>query len=139
VRVRAIRQERLVRDPVIELYAVIDEAVLRRNMGGPKVMRPQLEHLITLSELPNVDIRILPLDRDISLAPGSFEILSFAPPEAPGTATLGDVVGAENLTSQLFIEGEDTDTYMFRIVYGALAEACLPPDDSRRFIFGLAR
>jgi Domain of unknown function (DUF5753)/Helix-turn-helix domain len=134
VRVRAIRQERLVSAPVIQLSAVIDEAVLLRNIGGPGVMRPQLEHLIVMSELPNVDIRVLPLGRDISLAPGSFEILSFAPPEAPGTAILEDVVGAENLTTQLFIGGQDAGTYMFRAVYDALVRASLSPDDSKRLI-----
>jgi hypothetical protein len=139
VRVRTIRQERLTRDPVIQLHAVIDEAVLRRNMGGPRVMRAQLEHLIAVGELPNVDIRVLPLNREISLAPGSFEILSFAPPEAPGTVTLGDVVGAENLATQLYVEGQEADTYMFRVVYDALVEASLTPDQSQRFMIELAR
>jgi hypothetical protein len=139
VRVRTIRQERLTRDPVIQLYAVIDEAVLRRNMGGPKVMRPQLEHLVTVSELPNVDIRILPLSQDASLAPGSFEMLSFAPPEVPGAATLEDVVGTEKIATQLYVEGEESVTYMFRAVFDALVQASLSPDDSRRLIIEIAR
>jgi hypothetical protein len=132
VRVRMRRQERLTREPVLHLSSVIDEAVLLRRMGGSEVMRAQLDHLITTSELPNVEVRILPLDREVPLIATSFSVLSFGPWTA-GVARLGDVVNIEGLKGQQYIEGED-DTYMFRLFFQALTRAALPPDQSRRLL-----
>jgi len=137
VRVRMIRQERLACRPVLYLSAIIDESVLLRNMGGAPVMRAQLEHLAQMSEQPNVDIRILPLNRNISLAVGSFLVLSFSARATPASVGLGDVVSTESLRADLYIEGED-DTYRYRVVHKALADASLPPDDSRDFITNVA-
>lgn len=60
---RLARQDLLTRanDPP-HLFAVIDQAAILRPVGGPKVMREQLEHLLTMSELPNVSIQVVELD-----------------------------------------------------------------------------
>ena len=60
VRVRLERQEQLIREGGPELYFVLDEAVIRRWMGGPDVLRRQLNHLRVVAERPNVHIQVLP-------------------------------------------------------------------------------
>ncbi|MER7036000.1 helix-turn-helix domain-containing protein, partial [Streptomyces albidoflavus] len=59
VDLRARRQQRLYGDAPLQMHAVIWEAALRQVMGGPAVMRSQLEHLRGLAELPNVHIQVL--------------------------------------------------------------------------------
>ena len=68
VEARVIRQQLLTRDPPLELTAVIDESVLHRRFGSKAVMTAQLTHLVEASELPNVELRILPLDGEESPA-----------------------------------------------------------------------
>jgi len=61
VDLRMRRQCLLGRDDAPTLWVVMEEASLRREVGGPQVMRPQLDRLIEASELPNVTFRIVPL------------------------------------------------------------------------------
>jgi hypothetical protein len=133
VRVRMIRQERLTCDPVLNVAAVIDEAVLLRRMGDNALMRAQLEHLCTVADLPNLDLRILPLDREIPLFATSFTVLGFGSWTAGDRGSLGDVVNIESIKTEQYIEGE-TDTYLFRVFFQALARAALSPEDSRRLL-----
>jgi transcriptional regulator with XRE-family HTH domain len=60
VQLRADRQRRLAGEEPLTLRAVIDEAALRREVGGPKVMRNQLRHLAEAAMLPNVTVQALP-------------------------------------------------------------------------------
>jgi transcriptional regulator with XRE-family HTH domain len=60
VDLRVERQELLLREPVASLYFIMDEAVIRRVIGGHDVMRRQLRHLQRLAEYPNLTIRIVP-------------------------------------------------------------------------------
>jgi len=130
VRARMIRQEVLTsRNPPLELSAVIDESALLRKVDSPKVMSEQLRHLAEMAMLPNVQVRILPLKSDTSLMADSFGVFGFQ--------ELGDVVSTEAAIDQMSIEGE-TDTYPFRLVFGAFAEAALSPDDSRKLILQTA-
>ena len=92
LRVRMLRQARLTQEPVLRLSVVIDEAVLLRGVGDPGVMRAQLAHLADTAELPNIDLRILPLSQNFGLHGGSFAILSFRSQDVPEEAALGDVV-----------------------------------------------
>ncbi|MEV6630132.1 helix-turn-helix transcriptional regulator [Actinoplanes sp. NPDC051470] len=62
IRLRLQRQARLSGTNPLELAAIVDESVLRRNIGGEAVMRDQLQHLVDIAQSPNVTIRILPLD-----------------------------------------------------------------------------
>jgi hypothetical protein len=128
-----LRQERLTRKPPLQLSVVIDEAVLLRRVGGNAVMRAQLRRLLDDASRPNVDLRILPLKRDIALLSGSFVIMSFGDRAAPEDVGLGDVVSTENLTTELYIEGE-TDTYLYRLFFQALAKASLSSTASRNAI-----
>ncbi|MFI7000886.1 helix-turn-helix domain-containing protein [Nocardia sp. NPDC050175] len=99
VQVRQRRQEILHRsDPPI-VWAVIDEAALHRPVGGPRVHREQMEHLIQLADLPTVTVQVLPYSSGEHAAAGSsFSILRFAESELP------DIVYLEHLTSALYLD-----------------------------------
>jgi hypothetical protein len=131
LRVRMLRQERLTREPALQLSVIMDEAVLLRKVGDRGVMRAQLQRLAQVADLPNVDLRVLPLIRDVALLAATFVIMSFG---SPGAAdSLGDIVSTENLNTELYIEGE-TDTYLYRLFFEALTKASLPPAESRDLI-----
>jgi hypothetical protein len=133
LRVRQIRQERLTRKPVLQLYSIVDEAVLLRGVGDEAVMRAQLSHLIELSALPNVDLRVLPLKKNNALGGvPSFTIISFAPPGG-GERELRDVVNTESLSAELNLEGDET-THLFRLLFRKMTEASLSPSESRDLI-----
>jgi hypothetical protein len=108
VRLRLERQQLLTRPQPPKLWAVVDEAALRRPVGGPRVMRDQLEALITIvTKMPNVRLQVLPLAAGgHAAAGGSFTILRFPQRELP------DVVYLEQLTSALYLDSrEDVDFY----------------------------
>jgi hypothetical protein len=136
VRVRMIRQEVLTtRNPPLELSAVIDESVLLRKVGRREVMFEQLRHLAEMAQLPNIELRILPLQSETSLKADSFVVFGFSPQRE--TSKLGDVASTEGIESEIYIEGE-TDTYIFRLIFQAFAKAALDPDDSRELILRTA-
>ncbi len=107
VRMRLKRQEILAQPHPPQLWAVLDEAVVRRQVGGPAVMRAQLKHLIALSEQPNLTIQVMPLGFGAHHAEGgAFTILRFAEPE------LSDVVYLEYLTDAVYVDKpQDVDFY----------------------------
>jgi transcriptional regulator with XRE-family HTH domain len=135
VRVRMIRQEILRRDPSLELSVVLDESVLLKNVGGREVMRAQLRHLAAMSRLPNLELLVLPLRQDKPVFADSFQIFGFS--AIHQTGRLGDVVSTESVHAYLYVEGE-TDTYLYRLFFKALADASLSPEDSRHFIVQIA-
>jgi transcriptional regulator with XRE-family HTH domain len=99
VRLRMARQTLLTREHPPRLWAVVDEAALRRPVGGPGVMRGQLERLLDAAKLPNVTLQILPFDTGAHPAMvGSFSILRFADRELP------DVVYLEHLTNAVYLD-----------------------------------
>jgi hypothetical protein len=101
-------------------------------------MRAQLQHLADMADLPNVDLRILPLDREAPLVVTSFTILSFGTRIATDTVNLGDVVSTEAITADLYVEGE-TDTYQYKLFYRALQDASLSFEDSRLLLASTAQ
>jgi Domain of unknown function (DUF5753)/Helix-turn-helix domain len=134
VRSRMIRQERLTHEPVLQLSVVLDEAVLLRRVGDRGLMRAQLEHLTDVADLPNIDLRVMPLDRELALQAGSFVIMSFGSSSTAEAASLGDVVSTESLNTELHVEGE-TDTQLYRLFFQALTKASRSPAESRDLIF----
>lgn len=127
-----IRQDALTAsEPRLRLSAVLDESVLLRSFGGRKVMYEQLKHLAEMAELPNVELRVLPLQSDASLIADSFVIFGFS--ALHETSQLGDVVSTESLKSELYVEGE-TDTYIYRQFFRAVAKAALSPEASRHLL-----
>jgi hypothetical protein len=107
VRLRMARQQLLTRPQPPRLWAVLDEAALRRPIGGPKVMAGQLEALIEASTRPNVTLQVIPFSAGgHAAAGGAFSILRFPDRDLP------DVVYAEQLTSALYLDKrEDVDDY----------------------------
>jgi DNA-binding XRE family transcriptional regulator len=102
VRLRMARQVLLTRQDPPRLWAVVDEAALRRPVGGPEVMRGQLERLVEATKLPNVTLQILPFNSGAHAAmAGAFSILRFSDRELP------DVVYLEHLTSALYLDKRD--------------------------------
>jgi hypothetical protein len=78
VQVRLARQELLTQDDPVDFWCVLDEAALRRPVGGSDVMRQQLEHLVSVAEQPNVTLQILPLELGAHAGmEGSFVLFSF--------------------------------------------------------------
>ena len=136
VRVRLLRQQRLTREPALRLSVVMDESVLLRRVGDDEIMRVQLGHLVDAAELPNVDLRVLPLSQNTGLLAGSFVIMSFGPHGTPEATVLADVVSTESLSAELYVEGE-TDTHLYRLFFEALAKAALPPAESKHFILSI--
>jgi transcriptional regulator with XRE-family HTH domain len=108
VKLRMARQSILSGPSATSLWAVIDEAALRRPLGGPRAMRTQLNHLIEMSQLPNVTIQILPFTvGGHAAAGGSFSVLHFAEEELP------DLVYIEQLASaQYLVKRDVVDTYI---------------------------
>jgi len=107
VRLRADRQKLLSRPGGPRLWAVIDEAALRRLIGGPEVMRAQLDHLLEELKLPNVILQVMPFRTGGHAAEGGpFTLLRFPEPDLP------DVIYVEQLTSALYLDRrEDVDKY----------------------------
>ena len=107
VELRRQRQQVLDRAGGPQLWAVIDEAVLRRPIGGVEVMKAQIEALIQASKKPNVRLQIIPFNAGgHAAAGGPFAILRFPEPELP------DVVYVEQLTSAIYLDKrEDLDQY----------------------------
>ena len=134
VRSRMIRQERLTHEPALQLSVVLDEAVLLRRIGDRRLMRAQLVHLADMTGLSNIDLRVMPLDRELALLAGSFVIMSFGSSSTAEAASLGDVVSTESLNTELHVEGE-TDTQLYRLFFQALTKASLSPAESRDLIF----
>jgi transcriptional regulator with XRE-family HTH domain len=85
VAIRSIRQQRLIAaDGGLELAAVVDEAALRKPVGGVEVMRAQLRHMAELTALPNVTLHVLPTAGGPHTGmDGAFTVLSFPDAEDP--------------------------------------------------------
>jgi len=126
VAVRVGRREMLHRDDPVHLVAVVGEAALRTMIGGPEVMAEQLRFLVKVSALPNVDLRVLPLD--IGWNPsleGPFVLLEFE------RAT--PIVHLENRRSAMFLhEKEDVDAY--RLAVDSVLAAAMSPEESSEVI-----
>ncbi|MEU8318325.1 helix-turn-helix transcriptional regulator [Nonomuraea sp. NPDC048881] len=126
VTLRTTRQKRL--ESGLKLWAVIDEAVLRRGLGGAGVMREQIRHLLDATEERNVTVQVMPFESGgHAAAGGSFSILRFPERELP------DVVYMEQLTSALYLDKPaDSDHYME--VMDRLSIQALEPKQTRRFL-----
>lgn len=103
-----IERQRRFRDGDLRLWAIIDEAVLRRTVGGRDAMRGQLEYLIEASKRPTLFLQVTTMSAGGNhAAPGGFSILRFPDTE------LTDVVYVEHLTGALYLDKpSDVDGYM---------------------------
>jgi transcriptional regulator with XRE-family HTH domain len=106
------------------LWAVVEEAALRRPVGGTQVMRGQLERLIDATRLANVVLQVLPLSVAVHQAmTGAFSILRFADQELP------DVVYVEQLTNAHYLDKLD-DVNQYLHVMDSISMRAAPPDQT---------
>jgi transcriptional regulator with XRE-family HTH domain len=118
VSLRMLRQELLTQPGAPELWAVLDEAALRRSPGGPKVMRAQLEHLLRVTDLPNVTLQIVAFDAGPHAAAGGpFSILRFPEPDLP------DLVYLEQLNSAVYLDQPEEVTNYLTIMDQLVVQA----------------
>ena len=122
VALRISRQEMIQQRDHPQLRVMIDEAALRRRIGGPSVMRAQLRHLIDIAERPNLTLRVLPLRSCGQAASGAFALLHFAHPELP------DVVYLEQLTSSLYLQRVQDVNYYARVFDRLATDSQTPAD-----------
>jgi hypothetical protein len=124
VALRLARQRILTRGRATRLWAVVDEVVLRRAIGGPRVLRDQLEHLLELSSMSNITLQVIPIDRGGYVATGgAFSLLRFADTDLP------DVVYIEHLTSAVYLDKrEEVDKYV--VTMDALSIAAGTPRET---------
>jgi transcriptional regulator with XRE-family HTH domain len=127
VEVRLMRQQLLLRDPPLTLSAVLDEAVLHRQVGGPAVMRDQLNRLAEAAKLPHVTIQVIPFSVGAHAAMEStFNILDFEDP-APS------LVYVEGLVGFMYLE-RPQDLARYRGVFEQLCNKALTPKESIELI-----
>jgi hypothetical protein len=121
VRLRMARQTVLTREHPPRLWAVVDEAALRRPVGGPGVMKGQLERLIDAALLPNVTLQMLPLEVGAHPAMvGSFSVLRFPDQELP------DVVYLEHLTGATYLNKPDEVDQYLHVMENICVRAAAP-------------
>jgi transcriptional regulator with XRE-family HTH domain len=127
VALRLQRQKVLTRAGGPRLWTVVDESVLHRPIGGHRVLREQIEHLLELTRQPNVTLQILPYDMSGYAAEGSFALLRFAEPSLP------DIVYIEHLSGALYLDrAEELEVY--GRVIDRLAVDAETPDRSRQML-----
>lgn len=134
VQVRLRRQERIsAADNPLRLWAVLDEATLRREVGNRQVMIEQLEHLIEMSQLPHVTVQLIPFTMGAHPGvSGQYAILEF--PDAADSS----VVYIEGVTSDLYLE-KAQDVQKYSVMYEHLRAQALNADQSREFIAKVAK
>ena len=126
VSLRMARQQLLTGPQPPRVWSVMDEAALRRPVGGRHVMRAQLQRLLEVAAMQQVTVQVVPFRRGgHAAAGGSFTVLRFGEPDLP------DVVYIEQLTSALYLERRaDVDHYM-EIMNRLSAEALTPAGTTR--------
>jgi transcriptional regulator with XRE-family HTH domain len=131
---RMARQEILTRPDPPEIWAVLDEPVVSRPVGGTGVMRAQLQHLIEVSTRPNTPLTLQVLPLSAGAHPGMngpFVILEFHSPTDP------PMVYLETATDGLYIE-EPPDIERYTLRFNHLVARALGPDESRTMIADIA-
>jgi hypothetical protein len=120
VNLRIARQQVLTRENPPQLWAVVDEAALRRPIGGAKVMRAQIDALMDATQHPNIKLQVIPFHiGGHAGAGGAFSILRF-PEDLP------DVVYVEQLTSALYLDKRDDVDYYAAAMESLCVEAYQP-------------
>ncbi|MFD4986634.1 helix-turn-helix domain-containing protein [Streptomyces sp. NPDC058374] len=133
VALRLERQKLLVSERAPGLHVVLDEAALRRPYGDRAVMREQLEHLIEISERPNVTLQVMPFSFGGHAGEsGAFALLRF--PESD----LSDVVYLEQLTSALYLDKRE-EVAQYETAMERLQRDSPDPDRTRDLLRGLVQ
>lgn len=129
---RMARQGVLVRDNPPVLWAILDEASLRKMVGGPEVMREQLRHLVTTARRPNINIQVVPDSAGAHAAMVSpFAIFDFA------TEVYPSLVYMETPTSSVYQDDRE-EIEKYGVIYSQVVADALPVEESVRYMATLA-
>ena len=121
-------RQRLLSSPhECRLWAVVDESVLHRAVGGTKVLCDQLDHLLDVTARPNVTLQVVPFGTGGSAAETSFTLLRFAEPAPP------DIVYLEHLSGALYLDKSD-DVEIYTKIAQRLAVEAATPEESRALV-----
>lgn len=134
VAARTVRQGALLgRDNPPETRVVLDEALLRRQVGGPAVMAAQLTALAEASTKPRLTLQVLPLAEGANAGmEGEFVILTFPESEDPPVAY------AEGLMGDVYLESEE-ELDRYNLAWSRLVDSALGPDESTAMIGKIAK
>ena len=133
MKLRLERQRILDRVPPATYWVVLDEAALRRPVGGRAVMQGQLAHLLSIGERSNITLQVMPLRRGTHTADGgAFSMLRFADPDIP------DIVYVEQLVSALYMDKPE-HVERYRQAMERLTVAALSPVDTTDFLVKLLK
>ena len=126
VAARLARQGIFERTPTPTLTFVLDEATLRRPLGGRMVLRRQLEHLLEIGQLRHVEIQVMPLDReDHAGMGGQLQVLKLR----DGTA-----VGYSEAQLITHLVSDPKEVQVLELRYGIVRAQALSPRESSAFI-----
>lgn len=133
VAVRMARQAIMTREPPPRFWAILDEALLRRPIGGTDVMRRQLLRLVEHGERTNITIQVLPFEAGSHRGlTGSFVVLEFAGREE------NPIVYCDGMTGGV-IRSRPEDLRTYFMSFEALRSVSMNPADSMDFIAAIAR
>ena len=132
VQARAIRRTLISREGAPRLHVVLDESVLRRQVGGPAVMRRQLSHLWDMAHRPNITVQVMPYVAGAHEGVGgSFIVLRYDDPADP------DVPFSEGQFGDIYPESEQ-ETARINLAWDRITCAALSPEQSAEVIAALA-
>jgi len=133
VDLRMQRQRLLDQDPPLDLWLILDEGAIRRNIGGTAVMRPQLEHLVQASRWSNVTLQVLAFGSGAHAGlTGPFSILEF--PERSDE----DVAYTESVGGMIYME-KDREVRLCAEAFDRMRAAALSPAASVELIQHVSR
>ncbi|MEV8635142.1 helix-turn-helix transcriptional regulator [Streptosporangium sp. NPDC051023] len=131
VAVRVARQKILRGDDPPHLWMIVNEAVIRRMVGGANVMRDQLAKMVEAADMPNVTLQVLPFAVGAHPAMGGgFHLLGFGSPET-------DVVYIEYPTGTIYLE-KQPEVERYKLIFDHLRAAALPTEASKAAIARVA-
>jgi len=128
VQARMERQAVLTKEAPLKLWAIVDEAALRRVVGGGKVMRAQLAHLADMVKVPNITFQVIPFDAGAHPGmPGAFVLMDFTDPMDT------DLIYIDSMAGDLFLES-NADVSRYSSIFDNLRAVALSPDASVTFV-----
>lgn len=131
IETRTQRQQSITKDDPLKLWAIVDEAVLRRTVGGEAVMREQLQHLYAMAGEPHITYQVIPYGVGAHVGMhGAFAVMDFPDAADP------ELVYIENMAGALYLEKE-VDVRRYEEMFNQLRAAALNVADSRTLLASL--
>jgi hypothetical protein len=128
VDLRMERQRRFDNEPPLDMWAILDEAVIQRPVGGNVVMRAQLKHLLAATSRPGMTLQVLPFSVGAHAGHGgAFSILEFP------NRTDSEVAYVESVAGILYLE-KDREVRARAEAFDRLRAAALAPGASADLI-----